>query len=567
MKKSDGTHIVGIDLGTTYSLVATMDAGSPAIIPNALGELLTPSAVALDGDGCALVGAAARAYAERHPERAALSFKRDMGTPRTRALLGQAFSSVELSAMILRALKADAEAALGGPVSEAVITVPAYFGDAQRTATREAAELAGLRCQRLINEPTAAALAHGFEHRDGVEQVAVLDLGGGTFDVTLLEITDGIIEIRSTAGDIALGGDDFTSALAAVLKARLAEAGKEVPKARVLEATERAKRALSRDEEAQVVLTDAAGGAVFRGPLTRDEAQEAWAPLVARMTTPVERALRDAGWTARDLSRGLLVGGATRMPLVHAFARRMFDQPPVMAVRPDETVALGAAVQAALMVSDESVADLVSTDIAPFTLGIQTTEVVHGHHVPDLYTPILERGTVLPASRAKSFTTLHPNQTAIEIKVFQGEHPVAERNTALGELTIDGLPAGRLNSVMIRFSYDLNGLLEVEATSVQAGHSVRTLIDRSQGKLSDDARQRILARFERLKVDPRELLPNRVAMERGESAYARSLGDDREAIGRALAVFRVALAEGKEVEEARVFLSRVVQALDAPRGP
>lgn len=565
MKKEDGTFIVGIDLGTTYSLVATVDGGRPEIIPNTLGELLTPSAVAVDEAGQVLVGAAARAYAERAPERAALSFKRDMGTDEVRRLGGQSFTAVELSALVLRALKSDAEAALGGPVSEAVITVPAYFGDEQRTATREAASLAGLICQRLINEPTGAALAHGFEHREGDERLAVLDLGGGTFDVTLLEITDGIIEIRSTAGDTRLGGDDFTDAIADLIRSRVKQDGLRIDRGRAWEPAERVKRLLTAGIEARFALSDDEGEQVAQGTLTRTEAEQAWAPLIGRMTTPIERALRDAGWAPTSFTRVLLVGGAARMPAVRALAERFFEQPPVMAVRPDETVALGAAVQAALMISDTSVADLVATDIAPFSLGTCTSTVVAERYVHGLYAPILERGTVLPASRSKVFYPMHPQQTGIDIEIYQGEQPMAERNTLLGELKVRGLRPGTGSGVAVRFTYDLNGILEVEATPLDSGDTVRTVIDRSRGHLSEAERKRTLERFERLKVDARELLPNRVALERAESAYARALGDERAAIGEALAVFRVALAEGKNVEAARGFLNAVLQRLDAPR--
>ncbi|MCA9552839.1 MAG: Hsp70 family protein [Myxococcales bacterium] len=565
MKKEDGTFIVGIDLGTTYSLVATVDAGRPEIIPNTLGELLTPSAVAVDEAGQILVGAAARAYAERAPERAALSFKRDMGTDEVRRLGGQSFTAVELSALVLKALKSDAEAALGGPVSEAVITVPAYFGDEQRTATREAASLAGLICQRLINEPTGAALAHGFEHREGDERLAVLDLGGGTFDVTLLELTDGIIEIRSTAGDTRLGGDDFTDAVAELIRSRVKQDGLRIDRRQAWEPAERVKRLLTAASEAHFALAGDDGALMAQGKLTRTEAEHAWAPLIGRMTTPIERALRDAGWAPKSFSRVLLVGGAARMPVVRALAERIFEQPPVMAVRPDETVALGAAVQAALMISDESVADLVATDIAPFSLGIRVSTAVAGRYVHGLYAPILERGTVLPATRSQVFHPVHPQQTGIDVVIYQGEQPVAERNTLLGELKVRGLRPGKVSGVAVRFTYDLNGILEVEAKPLESGDTVRTVIDRSRGHLSDEERKRTLERFERLKVDPRELLPNRVALERAESAYARALGDERTAIGEALLVFRVALEDGRDVDAARAALNALLRHLDAPR--
>lgn len=341
MKKPDGTFIVGMDLGTTFSLVSTIDNGRPSIIPNELGELLTPSAVALDDSGTLLVGAAARALAERRPEICALSFKRDMGTSAQRKLGKESLSAIELSALILKSLKADAEAVLGGEVSEAVITVPAYFGDAQRTATRNAAELAGLTCRRLINEPTAAALAHGFQNRDAVAQIAVLDLGGGTFDVTLLEIDEGVIEIQASAGDMRLGGDEFTAALAETIKELLAEDELQSQPHHLLEIAERAKKQLSKTETAQLVIFCTGKTEPWYGQIERADAAKAWAPLLKRMVGPIERALGDAGWALSEASGVLLVGGSSRIPQVQALASELFGRPAICAERPDETVGLG----------------------------------------------------------------------------------------------------------------------------------------------------------------------------------------------------------------------------------
>ena len=567
-----GAH-VGIDLGTTYSLVAIVQDGEPKVIPNALGELLTPSAVNVDGDRV-LVGRAARARALTHPEATAVSFKRDMGTDRKYRLSGRTFTPEELSALVLAQLKSDAEAALGVEVEEAVVTVPAYFGELQRRATRHACDLAGLHVERIINEPTAAALAYGLHHRERELRAIVLDLGGGTFDVTALEIMEGVIEIQASAGDTRLGGEDFVDVMVEhcldwLAKERGAElANDAVGKARLREACELAKRRLSEGAETLVAvpgLPTSKGQVDFELPVSRVRLEERSQALLDRMVPPIERALRDAGRRASDSHEVLLVGGATRMPCVASLAAKLFGRLPLRSLSPDEAVALGAAVQAALKAGDSAVADVVATDVAPFSLGIATGQELQGSLVEGIFSPIIERGTVLPASRVERFCTMSSGQTLLKIEVFQGEHARCERNQRIGEFMVRDIPprpAGT-ESVDVRFSYDMNGVLDVDATIVSTKKGTTFTIERSAGRLSRRELEAARARLARLKFHPRETLPNITAVSRADALYAELVGQERAQLGRALSVFRAALEsqDRKLIDEQREALLAILVAL------
>lgn len=562
--------IVGIDLGTTYSLVAILQAGQPVVLSNAIGERLTPSAVSLADDGALLVGAPARARAATHADRTVLSFKRDMGTDRVFQIGPHALDAPALSSLVLSALKRDAEAALGVPIEEAVITVPAYFGEAQRQATRDAAKLAGLRAERIINEPTAAALAYGLGAREREVRAVVLDLGGGTFDVTALEIMEGVIEIQASAGDARLGGDDFDLALARLLAGRIegshgVRLAPGTPAwARLCAAAERAKRALSTAEEARVALPELLGeGRSIELTLARAEAEGAWAPLLARMKAPIARCLSDARLGPRDVEEVLLVGGSTRMPCVAQLVATLFGRLPRRDLPPDEAVAMGAAVQAALKAGDAAVDDVVVTDVAPFTLGIETGSRQGARVVSGLFSPILSRGTTLPASRVERFTTMESGQSTILIEIFQGEHALCIDNVKLGELqvAVPAAPAGE-ESVDVRISYDLNGLLELEVTSVSTGRAKAMILERAPGKLTKEQIDATRRKLAKLKVDPRELLPNRTALARADALFVELVGDRRAILGREIAGFVAALAtqEPAVIARAREALTATVAA-------
>jgi molecular chaperone HscC len=565
MKKSP---IVGIDLGTTFSLVSILRDGHPAVIPNAIGELLTASAVSVGEDDAILVGAPARARATTHPSHTALAFKRDMGTDKRYMLGKRDFSPQQLSALVLGSLKRDAESFLDTEIEEAVITVPAYFGDAQRQATRDAGTLAGLRVERIINEPTAAALAYGLHQRNRELRIVVLDLGGGTFDVTLLEIIEGVIEIQSSAGDARLGGDDFDLALAEWIGARAKEAHSvdvleiDRARARVREAGEMLKKRLSDSEKAGVALVDLpiSGGKSksIEATLTRDQAEEIWTPLLDRMRGPIARALNDAGIRANQIDEVLLVGGSTRMPCVARLAAQTFGKLPLRTLPPDEAVAMGAGVQAALKEGNAAVEDLVVTDVAPFTMGIGVASEAGGSRVHGVFSPILERGTVIPTSRVQRYTTLEDGQREIKLEVFQGEHSLCRDNTKLGQYSVKDLPPGPrgAESIDVRFTYDLNGILEVEATVVSTKKKQAFVIERAPGRMTTAQIEKARAEMARLKIDPRETLPNKTALARADALYVELTGEPRAILGSLIAGFRAALERQnpKEIDELRARL-------------
>jgi molecular chaperone HscC len=566
--------VIGIDLGTTFSLAAALQGGKPVVLPNAVGELLTPSAVSLTDDGTVLVGAAARARATTHPTRTALAFKRDMGTDKKWELGGRSFTPQELSALVLTSLKRDAEAALGHSVDEAVVTVPAYFGDAQRQATRDAGQIAGLKVERIINEPTAAALAYGLHQRHRELRAVVLDLGGGTFDVTVLEILEGVVEIQSSSGDTRLGGEDFDQALAELLAAQLEKTQKvnahEDPRAwaRLKEACEQAKKKLSDGVEARVALYELplAGRAVhLEATLTRTQAEVAWAPLLEKMKLPIQRALRDASLAVEKIDEVLLVGGSTRMPCVAKLAAQLFERLPLRTLPPDQAVAMGAAVQAGLKAGDAALGDMIVTDVAPFSLGVSSAKKLGKQIVSGLFTPILERGTVIPASREDIFSTIEDNQTLITFGVYQGEHSLVRDNKKLGEYTIKDLaplPAGD-HSVMVRFTYDMNGILEVDMTPLKTGKTETLVIEGSPGRLTAAQIAEARAAMARLKFHPRDALPNATLLARADALYVELTGDSRDLLGDAMAGFRLALESQSDgtISTARDRLALVVNQL------
>ena len=541
--------IVGIDLGTTNSLIAVWRDGGAELIPNGHGGMLTPSVVSLGDDGAVLVGLPARERLSIHPGRSAAAFKRAMGTPHLFKLGKQSFRAEELSALVLGSLKADAERVLGAPVRDAVITVPAYFGEAQRKATRAAGQLAGLNVLRLLNEPTAAALAYGLhEGADGEERrVMVLDLGGGTFDVSILEMFEGVMEVRASTGDNRLGGEDFVDA---IMDTFIAEGGAGLPPrnraepvhAALRRAAEVAKRALTDADAADVVL--AHKGREHRWTLTRERFESVSAPLLARLRAPVERAIRDAKLMPDDITHLVLAGGATRMPLVRRMAARLFGRLPIATVHPDEVVALGAAVQAGLVARDAALDDRVMTDVAPYTMGVAVSERGRDRAVRSgLYQPVIERNTVIPASRTLTLQTMEDNQRELVVQVFQGEARMAADNIELGKLRI-AVPAARAGEqkVEVRFTYDTSGLLEVDVTASATGVARRLVIENQPGVLSPAEIEQRLAALAHLKVHPAEQAENQAVLARIERLYAERLGDERAAVAARLDDFRAALA-------------------------
>jgi molecular chaperone HscC len=556
--------IVGIDLGTTFSLIGAMRDGVPRLFRSSSGTTLFPSAVFRDHDGAFFVGAAARTRAVLAPAQAALFFKRDMGTRKT-VMLGKPFSPEELSALVLRGLKEVAEQALGHPVQRAVISVPAYFGESQRQATRAAAEIAGLEVVRLINEPTAAAIAYGVSRIDRDLKVAVLDLGGGTFDVTLLEMTAGVIEIQSSAGDLFLGGLDFDREIVRWIRetSRAQDCDwidDEAADARLLEIAERAKKALSDQEKVPVLVADlkTKGGRVrsLQLELTRTQAELAWAGLADRLLKPVHQAFTDAGWSPQDIDEVVLVGGSSRIPLVSRVFADLFGRAPLQPLPPDEAVALGAVLTAGLMENDTALEEVVVTDIAPFTMGTSVGQKNGDVIVTGIYHPVIERGTVIPCSRRTMIQPLQKLQTTLSIDIYQGEHALSEHNTLLGKLQVNGIPPDE-PLVEVRYTYDLNGLLEVEATVVATGAKVTTLIQQGGRHMDPQELKRAQAEMQKYKLHPEDKMENSTLMAQAEVVYRDSVGAVRAEVGELITAFRLALEsqDEKRITEARLELT------------
>ncbi|MCP8633487.1 molecular chaperone HscC [Pseudomonas mosselii] len=554
------TPLLGIDLGTTNSLIAVWQGGEARLIPNAVGEVLTPSVVSVDDDGSILVGQAARARLTTHPERSAAAFKRFMGSDKRYTLGEHRFTPEELSALVLGALKQDAEAYLGCAVNEAVISVPAYFSDEQRKRTVFAAELAGLKVQRLINEPTAAAMAYGL-HEQKFERTLVFDLGGGTFDVTVLEYALPLIEVHASTGDNYLGGEDFTEAL---LQACLRDWNLKVEElapqalASLHDAIEQLKREAG---EGSRVLDWHDGVQPREWRLDDLKLQAIWAPLLTRVRAPIEQALRDARLSPRELDSLVLVGGATRMPQVQQLVAKLFGRLPYRHLDPDTIVALGAASQAACKARDAAIDELILTDVCPYTLGVASSR---GEDVTGAFSPIIERNTVIPTSKVQRFYSSHPEQKFVRIAVYQGERPWVRDNILVDSFEIPLQSTGEIQSLDVRFSYDINGLLEVDVTFLESGQKHSHSIDRSPAGLDAEARLASEERLTRLKIHPRDTLPNRTLLARLERAWMQSLGDERELIGNWLDAFNAVLAgqQAGEISRERQALS---QALDELR--
>ena len=538
--------IIGIDLGTTNSLAAIWREGRAELVPNALGEVLTPSCVSLDADGSVLVGRAARERLQTHPDRSAALFKRYMGSQKTLRLSRREFRPEELSALILKSLKADAEALLGEPVTEAVITVPAYFSDAQRKATKAAGQLAGLKVERLLNEPTAAALAYGMHQRGAETRFLVFDLGGGTFDVSILELFEGVMEVRASAGDNFLGGEDFVQALVEQFMQRLNLPDRlrkdSVFMQRLAAEAEAAKRTLSVQAKATMQVHQGND----EHSLEIDEAvlEQACAPLLKRLRAPVERALRDANLRSSQLDSIVLAGGATRMPLVRKLVTTMFGRFPSVDLNPDEVVALGAAVQAGLKAKDAALDEIVMTDVAPYSLGVAVSvrldeqAVSSGH-----FDPLIERNSPVPISRVKTYVPMQDRQSQLELQVYQGEARMVRDNIHLGSLSIalPRLPANEC-AVDVRFTYDVNGLLQVEATVQKTQHTESLLIEGNPGLLTEAQIAEKLQALAELKIHPRDRMDNRTLLARAERLYEQCRGEQREWLGAQIMRFERLLA-------------------------
>lgn len=563
--------IVGIDLGTTNSLVGIWRDGEAVLIPNSLGNVLTPSVVGVDDEGRILVGEAARDQLVTKPQSTAAAFKRYMGTNRDITVGKRRYRAEELSSLVLRSLKADAEAFLGEPVTEAIITVPAYFNDAQRKATKAAGQLAGLKVDRLLTEPTAAALAYGFVMDDEDVTILVIDIGGGTLDVSLLHSFEGIMEVKATAGDVWLGGEDFTEVLAQAFMAEVGKAagmpplGENLPVHGALRRqAEVAKRALSESDTVQIEINF--DGKPVGWQVDREKFELLCEPLLTRIRQPLERALRDAGLAPDAISRVIFAGGAARMPMFRRLIARLLRQMPIQHINPDEVVARGAAIRAGLAMRSVGLEERVLTEVTPFTLGVEVAEqgandvLLHG-----VFHPIIERGTVVPASRSHILTTIADNQSLVSVRVFQGEARMVQDNTLLGDVSVyvPPGPAGK-EYIDVRFTYDSSGLLEVDATVVSMKRKERLVIEGNPGVLSKTEIQSRLEAMQKLKVHPREDAENMAAIARASRLYEENLGDLRQNIGQVMSQFLLIVEkqDPRHIADARAQLKAFLDSID-----
>ena len=484
--------IIGIDLGTTNSCVAVYEGGEPVVIPNAEGARTTPSVVAFSKTGERMVGQVAKRQAITNPDRTIISIKRDMGTDRKIDIDGKQYTPQEISAMILQKLKGDAEAYLGTPVTEAVITVPAYFTDAQRQATKDAGKIAGLDVKRIINEPTAAALAYGMD-KEEEQKIMVFDLGGGTFDVSILEIGDGVIEVLATAGNNRLGGDDFDEKIMNYMADTFkAENGIDLRNdkmslQRLKEAAEKAKIELSGMTSTNInlpfITADATGPKHFDMTLTRAKFDELTADLVQKTMGPTKQALADAGLKPSDISKVLLVGGSSRIPAVQEAVKNFIGKEPFKGINPDECVAVGAAVQGGVI--NQDVKGVVLLDVTPLSLGIET--------LGGVFNKIIERNTTIPVKKSQIYSTAADGQTSVEIHVLQGEREMAAGNTTLGRFVLDGIPAAPrgVPQIEVTFDIDANGIVNVTAQDKGTGKEQHITITSSTNMSKEDVEKAV----------------------------------------------------------------------------
>ena len=560
--------IVGIDLGTTNSLVAYYTEEGPRVIPNRIGKRLTPSVVSIGEDGQVYVGESAAEQMLLNPDSGASLFKRSMGSGKKFRLRDKEFAAEELSSFVLRYLKEDAEAFLGEPVTEAVISVPAYFNDARRRATKRAGELAGLKVERIISEPTAAAIAYGLWQKKDHARFLVFDLGGGTFDVSILELYDTILEVHAVAGDNFLGGEDFTAVLEKMFYDahpqlnRFTLSGKT--QQHIRRQAELCKIGFGENRTSEMRCNIEGKEYVF--PIELPDYEEACEELLDRIRQPVKRSLKDAHIRLSDIDQVVLVGGATKSPVIRRFAGKLFHMIPDTKINPDEAVALGAAIQAAMKERRDGIREVILTDVCPFTLGTEVVQEYGDHQYEDeVFFPIIERNTVIPASRTERLYTVRDNQTRIRVHILQGESRFAVNNLSLGELFIE-VPAGKAGqeAVDVTYTYDINSILEVEVKSVSSGKKVRQVFKGQDLDMSEEEIEDRLKTLSYLKIHPRDKEENKVLLLRGERIYEESLGVKREQAGRALREFEHALDtyDPERIAEAKREYMEFLEKLD-----
>lgn len=559
--------IVGIDLGTTNSLVAYYTPDGPHIIPNRLGKHLTPSVVSVDEKGNVYVGETALERMSLYPDTVASAFKRSMGSDREYQLSGKKYRPEELSSLVLRVLKEDAEEYLGEKVTEAVISVPAYFDDKRRKATKRAGELAGIKVERMISEPTAAAIAYGLYEKKEDTRFLVFDLGGGTFDVSILELYQNILEVRAVAGDNYLGGEDFTKVLE---KMFLTKAGISVnslsakEQVRLYRQAEEAKRRIN--DADKVEITCLIKDEPETVEITTKEYAEECEELFSKIREPVKRSLSDAGLSLKDIDEVVLIGGATKLQIFRDFFIRLFHKFPDTSINPDEAVALGAAIQGAMKERKQAVKEMILTDVCSFTLGTEVVmEYSDGLMEDGHYCPIIDRNTVIPTSKTKRLYTVRDDQDRVTVRVLQGESRLARNNLYLGELEIKvpKAPKGE-EAIDVTYTYDINSLLEVEAKVVSTGETSKLVIKGKDNTMTEDEIAKRMEELSYLKVQLRDQEENKLVLLRAERMYEESLGKQRERLEAGIRLLEDALRseDRDKVEEARRTLYELMEDED-----
>lgn len=522
--------IIGIDLGTTNSLVCVCQDDHIKLVPNPLKEVLTPSVVSVEGEGKIVVGAVAKERLVSHPAASAASFKRYMGTNKTFTLEGQTFTPQELSSFVLRQLKRDAEEFLGEEVTEAVISVPAYFNDHQRYATREAGELAGLHVERLINEPSAAALAASRISQEEEGSYLVFDFGGGTLDVSIVDYFDNVIEIIAVSGDNRLGGDDFDEVIARKFCTEHQMSYDEMDnrqRAILLRLCEQCKRTLTTQNEA--VLTWETEGEEKTLTLTNITLAELCQDIFDRMGQVITKALQDSQRTIEEMDEIVLVGGSSKMPVIAFYLQTYLGKKPCIIGSPDEVVAIGAGLYAGIKERREEIRDLVLTDICPFSLG--TNVVNYSNSDRPLMSPIIERNSILPSSKIGYYTNAYDNQKHLTIGIYQGEAYYCDENTKLGEIEMDILPTKRgMTQIKVCFTYDINGILEVEVTDHNQKKTIKKVLTSEQIRLSEKELEKRLAELKRYKLTSSGGVRAKLLLARGERMFAQLLGEQRQEV-------------------------------------
>ena len=562
--------ILGIDLGTTNSACAVWRDDKVELIPNSSGGLLTPSAIFIDSDNTVHVGQVGRERSVTNPKDTAQVFKRYMGSDKQLKLNGKNYTAVELSSFVLSKLKQDAEEHLGEVITQAVISVPAYFNDTQRKATIQAGEMAGLKVERLVNEPTAAAIAYGLHEKPEHSQFMVLDLGGGTFDVSIMEYFSGVLEVHASCGDNFLGGEDFLDNLVDHYLMQ-ANSNRNKLKPTDLEKIrlkmEWVKREFNTSESVKIEpVIDTITEVIT---ITKEQFVSATQPLLRRIQQPIETTLRDANLRPSDLDEIILVGGATRMQSLRSTVAKMFRRLPMANLDPDLVVAMGAGIQAGLKARDKALDDVVLTDVSPYTLG---TGIINEADISgtqgDLFSPILERNTVIPASRVANYFTVYDNQKQLEFTIYQGESRLVKNNISLGVLNVK-IPKNKKGKegAEVRFSYDMNGLLEIDIKVISTGETYYKMIQNAPGELSEAALEESRKKLANLKFHPREDDKNQILNARAERLFESRLSDQRHMIQSSLRYFEEILEKQDiaAIQEAQLEFSDFLDHLEQDR--